>query len=703
MRHYFIFFFFLFIGIAKQVSAQCTIQGIVTDESSLPLAYANVFIKETLEGASSDEEGKFSFQTNASGSVTLSAMMLGYETYSQTLQLPLSSSVHIKMRQTNVSLNEVEIVASSYQLNGNSQWKKMNAVDLVTTGGSVGDLYNSIVTLPGTQVNAESGKLFIRGGESREAQTYIDDMHVLNPYTTSGENEPVRGRYSPFMFEGMTFSLGGYDPEYAQGLSSVLPLSTKDESPINKYGVNVSSVGFGGGGTKAFSTGSASLNLDYQNLGPYYKIFPSRYDWISPYQKFSGGTQLRYEPTERSLVKLYAGYDYTQFEERLKDRPLHLKENNYYLNTTYRNELGNGYKLFAGAAFSFRKQQVNGASIPNDFFDIKEWEIHLKTKLNKRFSNLFKLQAGMESMIRYFGSGYTFSEKETSISQSGHIDHSIHALFATGSFYLSDKFNVAVSSRAEYTTINKDWNYTPRLAFNYGQNDFYLSAIAGRYTQLTENDYMLQNRALASENCWHYILGGYHQKNERVYRLEAYYKKYDKLASIENGVLNASGDGYSKGIDAFFYDATLIKRLEYRLSYSLNYSERKYRNYPVKDIPQFASRHNASLSLKYNIPGMKSIIGITNRFASGRPYHNPEKEGFMNARTPYYNSLDVSWTFLAHKKLIVFASASNILGRKNIFNYTSSGEAMTNASRNFFFIGVFITLGGNTAYDVSNF
>ncbi len=681
------------------LSAQYTIEGIVTDESSNPLGYVNVFLQETLEGASSDEGGRFRFTTSASGTVTLSAMMLGYETYNQSLQLPVSSAVIIKMSTANVALNEVEIVASSYQLKGNSQWKQMNAVDLVTTGGSAGDLYNSIATLPGTQVVGESGRLFIRGGESREAQTYIDDMHVLNPYTSNGdESEPVRGRYSPFMFEGMSFSLGGYDPEYSQGLSSVLPLHTKDESPISKYGVNVSSVGLAGGGTKAFNTGSASVNLDYQNLGPYYKIVPDHREWITPYQKVSGSTQLRYEPTAASIIKLYGGYDYTYLKQRMDQYAFRLKENNLYLNSTYRNKLPEGYNLFAGAAFSYRDQNIHGALVADDLFAIKEWEIHLKTKIQKRFSGLFKLQAGIESMIRFYDTHY----QDGPLLQRD-INHSINAAFATGSLYFSDRLNLSVSSRAEYTTVNKEWNYTPRAVLNYSIKDIHLSAIAGRYTQLTDNEYMIRNFLLPSENCWHYIVGAYHQKKNRVYRLEAYYKQYDKLTWEKDDKLTALGDGYSKGIDLFFNDAELIKNFEYRIAYSLNYSERKYRDYPVKDVPQYATRHNASLSLKYDLSAIKSIIGITNRFASGRPYHNPDKAGFMNSTTPHYNSLDISWTFLANKKLIIYGSASNILGRKNIYNYTSSGTPMTTASRHFFYIGVFITLGGNTAYDVSNF
>ena len=119
------------------------------------------------------------------------------------------------------------------------------------------------------------------------------------------------------------------------------------------------------------------------------------------------------------------------------------------------------------------------------------------------------------------------------------------------------------------------------------------------------------------------------------------------------------------------------------------------------------------VALKYWVQPIRSTIGITDRYASGRPYHNPNEEGFMQHTTSPYNSLDLSISFLLNKKVIIHASASNILGRNNVYNYTyssSRGEdgafagSPVNASRNsFFMIGIFITLSGNTAYDVSNF
>lgn len=77
----------------------------------------------------------------------------------------------------------------------------MHPVELVTVGGANGDLYKALQTLPGTQVQGETGELLVRGGGSYETQTFIDGMHVLNPYTSNGINTPARSRYSTFMFQ----------------------------------------------------------------------------------------------------------------------------------------------------------------------------------------------------------------------------------------------------------------------------------------------------------------------------------------------------------------------------------------------------------------------------------------------------------------------------------------------------------------------
>lgn len=716
MRRIIILIVLVFGYVISGFAQHRVIEGTVLDDKSKPLGNANVFIKGTTEGATSDTLGNFNFTSTQNGNITLCVRMLGYSEYNIILPEVKSKLLVIKMRPDNIALDNVVVTAGNFRLKGNNQFGKMSAVSIVTTAGSTGDIYHSLQTLPGVQMVGESGRLYIRGGDSRESQTYIDEMHVLSPYTATGDNQPVRGRYSPFMFEGINFSTGACSSEYAQGLSSVLALTTKDTSPVTKIGVNPSIVGLGGGGTKAFSRGSFSLNLDYQNMGPYNLVNPDRLNWIHPYQQFSGSSQIRFNPNQKAVYKLFISYDRTSFIQRMTslvdktNRDFDLKEDNFYLNSTFQRTTQSGYKLFAGAAFSFRNEKIDDAIIPADSYKDKEWEAHLKTKMTKRFTDYLRLNVGMESFFRHDGAFYL---ADSSTVHAGSINHSIGALFATAIVNMTPDLQAELSNRIEYTTINSTWNYNPRLALTYNLHDVHFSGVVGKYTQLPDNKYLLLNKHLLPEECLQYVGGMYYEKKARIYRVEAYYKQYRKLALQTPNILNSDGYGYSKGVDVFFNDRSLFKNMEYMLAYSFGLSKRKYEEYTELSVPQYSTTHNATLSLKYTVSALKSILGVTNRFASGRPYHNPTKEGFMNSTTGYYNSVDLSLTYLANKHLIIYASTTNLLDRRNVYNYTYTLDSgipggykrtpVIDSRDHFFYVGVFITLSGKTAYDVSNF
>ena len=69
-------FIILFLSIVWVSSAQTTISGIVTDQSNNPVVGANVYLEGTYDGASTIEEGKFSFETSETGTQTLVISML---------------------------------------------------------------------------------------------------------------------------------------------------------------------------------------------------------------------------------------------------------------------------------------------------------------------------------------------------------------------------------------------------------------------------------------------------------------------------------------------------------------------------------------------------------------------------------------------------------------------------------------------------
>lgn len=639
----------------------------------------------------------------------LSALSALFFVLPSAAQQVTTDTVRIQFHIDSIGLEEVEVKGNKTPA-ANSRWSDMHPVELVTVGGANGDLYKALQTLPGTQVQGETGQLLVRGGSGAETQTFIDGMHVLNPYTSTGVNAPARSRYSTFMFSGVNLSTGGASQEYGEALSAVLPLETKDYSRVNKLGVNASVVGAGGGGTRAFNRGSLSVDLNYQNLKGYDKLFPGRKDFKKPYRLYSAATQWRYTPDDATVLKFYAQYDRTDFSvHEGEDRRLfRLGENNVYLNATFRQEAGRGWNIFAGTAFSCYKQCVGSAAVAGDNWMESQRELHLKAKAYKRFSPSFRLDMGAEGYIRRYESHYRLSE----MNDRSEISPVIGAGFFSATYYPWEHWKAELSFRTEYVSLNRKMNFSPRLAVNYYWGDFMFSGVVGRYTQLPENKYLARQPKLKSEACVHYNIGVRYEHEGRFYKAEVYYKDYDRLAlaegraeqsaAMEALLLTSRGYGRSKGIDFFFRDPSLWKNLEYELSYTYNVTKRKYREYPELTTPQYATRHNASVVVKYSLRRLHTIIGLTNRFSSGRPFHNPALPGLMNDEVKPYNSLDVGLTFLPTKKVIIHASATNILCRRNEFGRVN-GKPVLASNDHFFYIGIYVTLGKKAAYDVSNF
>jgi hypothetical protein len=88
---------------------------------------------------------------------------------------------------------------------------------------------------------------------------------VFTPYTPTTNNAPTRGRYSPFLFDGITFSTGGYSAEYGQALSSVLLLNTINEPDQEKTDISIMSVGVAIGITQKWERSAFSVNTSYTN------------------------------------------------------------------------------------------------------------------------------------------------------------------------------------------------------------------------------------------------------------------------------------------------------------------------------------------------------------------------------------------------------------------------------------------------------
>ena len=701
------------------LNAQTLIQGKVLDKNKQPLIGANVYIKGSIEGSSTNLNGFFEFESTATGEQTLVTSCLGYKTNEKTSSVDKMTGLLIVMEQDELGLDEVLIMASTFSIGKSRTLKKMDALDVVLTGSSNGDIYGALQSLPGTQKVGEDGKLYIRGGESRETQTFIDGMHVLFPFTSTAENTPSRARFSSFLFKGINFSLGGYDSEYGQALSSVLPMETKDVSSNTKLGINASPLSIGGGGTYAWKKMSLSANVNYTNLGFYNKLYSDRYNWKKDYRNLGSELQFKTQLSKNSVHKLYFGFDKTGFIHQITDelnntptRDFDLSRDNYYVNSTFTSRTKKNYQWFLGTAYSYATNQYQNATLVGDSFSNTEGEIHVKAKLTKNISKFYKFRGGIEGYLKSADQKYI--DPTGKVQMNNKLNHNLFASYMDHQFKLKKNLYANTSARIEYSELYRSWNLAPRISLNYLKNGFQISAIAGKYFQEQENDVLFSTNELAvQESCLHYILSSSYDFEGTLLKIEFYKKKYEGLAWLQNDIYSSLGYGKSNGIDLYLSGKSDFFGLKYTLSYSYNDSKRLYKDYTEESVPLFSTNHNASFSLLYSIPSIKTQVGVTHTYASGRPFKNPNKSGFINSRTTDYHSLDANMTFLLNEKVILYTSVTNVFGRNNIYGYNYSKSSNTqgeyknqvikNSRNRFFYVGIFISLKNNSAYDVSSF
>ena len=674
----------LLLMAACNLAAQTIISGIVSDGKE-PLAGVNIFIIGTIDGCLSDSLGRFSFATTKTGEATLKASCIGFEDYTLSTDVGQMSNLTIRMTEQAESINEVVVTASTFSFGKSENFKTMDALDVVMSGNSCGDIVAALQTLPGTQMVGENGKLYVRGGESDECQTFVNGMHVLVPYSTNTENSAVRGRFSPFLFKGINFSLGGYGGEYGQALSAVLPMETTDAATSDKYGVSASLVDWNAGGTKAFKNSSLSFNAALTSMGLYNRLFTERFDFTRPYRKLSGEAQYKKEFSASSVLKSYVGYDLTSVGQHIDGRNLSLKENNVYANATYKTTIGRGYTLFAGIANSSVFSDIDNARTTGDHYHNFRNEVHLKTEVRKVCSHVLKLSAGIENYIRNSRLKYDVYRYQ--------LDYNILAAHVDAQWRVIPRVFLNTSVRTE--AMNSAWLLMPRTTLSYVPNKHVqFSLVAGRYSQTAEDDYLAMSRkTLKQSSADHAILSMQYQSKGTLLRIEPYWKKYHHLPLLVDGIYRPDGFGTSRGVDVFVEDHSLCKRLITTLSYSFNDSERLYLDYTKARTPEFASRHNLRLTAKYAVG--KCIFGIAESYASGRH--------FPVGKTPHYNSVDMNLTYLLSPKVIVYTSLNNVFGRTNIFRYDTSGTPVTATRDRFLYIGIFVSLKNNKAYDISNF
>lgn len=688
--------------------SQTKISGKVVDEKNNPIAGANIFIDGTYDGATSNENGEFIFTTSETGTKILVISFLSNETLKTSIEIEKYQSKTFKLKESINSLDVVVINAGTFEAGDKSKNTVLKPLDIVTTAGSNGDIVSALQTLPGTQTVGESGRLFARGGESDETQTYVDGIRVAQPFGSTTQNLPTRGRFSPFLFSGISFSTGGYSAEYGEALSSVLLLNTTDMATENKTDISFMTVGLGLANTQKWKKSSLTFNTAYIDLAPYQVAIPQNVDWNKAFQSLSGEVVYRYE-LERGLFKLYAAFDASRFDlnqesiNSVAKTRVDLKNNNLYVNASYKGSFGTNWQLTTGLSYGLGNNKIG---LDNQLIDNTEHASHLKLKLRKSLSDRVKLSFGADYFSTKFDEKYSFISNETGYNSN------IFAAFTEADIFFSKKLAMKVGVRAVNNDLLDETSISPRTSIAYKiSKSSQFSFAYGEFEQAPRQDYLKFNSDFRNERASHYILNYQYNKDKRTFRTEVYFKDYQNLVKYDTPTAqfdsnyNNNGFGFAKGLDVFWRDNQSVKNLEYWVSYSYIDTKRDYKNYEAEVTPSFVAKNNFSIVTKYWIDDWKSSVGLSYSFNSGRPYDDPNEMDFMNGKTKNYNNVSMSWAYLLSQQKILFISISNILGTENVFGYDyanspdSNGvfqrKAIVPTADRFFFVGFFWTISDN--------
>src|ERR1700761_8037238 len=743
--------FLILFMLTSWLHAQTTVSGTVKDGKGHPLRGVSITLKGTYDGATSDSLGQFHFQSTEKGDFTLTVTTIGYNPLEQPITLNGAAlELRLVLKEQLSELKAVTITAGSFTAGDAKRGAVLSSLDVATTAGSNADITAALKTLPGAQQVGEQEGLFVRGGAGYEAKQYIDGTLVNNPYYTSAPDIAQRGRFSPFLFKGTVFSTGGYSALYGQALSSVVLLESIDLPEKSEIDATISPlvVGLGTQQLAKDKQSSYGFSYNYVNAYAYFKALPQVIDYFRMPQFHNADANFRIRTKGGGMIKYYPPFAYNTLGLRRQDwdslnskDAFGLTNHNWYNNLSWRDYLSNGWKMDLGASYSTNLdnlgQKVESSNNqPESFNDSTFWMNFKVFNIDQRqdlsqVRAVFDKKLGTLSAIR-FGSEYWYSynyqkyrSPEYNIDTMFRFKDNFNSLFAESDIYITNALAAKIGARYEHSSVINRSDVAPRVSLAYRTGpQAQISLAYGVFYQKPENSQLFYTTNVGFTKATHYIINYQKMTKDRIFRIEAYYKKYEDLIKTVPinyfySTYNNTGSGYAKGFELFWRDKKSIKDFDYWISYSYLDTKRNYLNYTAQLMPNFAATHTASVVLKRFFTKIKSGINATYSFATGRPYYYFLQEGVKynlaeQGKTRDYNSFNLSAEYVpsvgntkAKTFVVLFASVSNVLGSSQVYgyNFSYSGlykQAITPPANRFYFIGCFLSWGVDRTQDAIN-
>ena len=231
-KQIFLLAFLLITSVLAYAQGDNSIKGFVYEKSNgEPVMFANVFLKGTNHGSTTDINGYFSITRIPDGSYTLMVTSIGYDTITEQVSVKGNQILHKKfsIEETSIQLAAVSISADKIEAKTETKTSVVyitpKTITKIPSVGGQADLAQYLQVIPGVVFTGDQGgQLYIRGGSPIQNKVLLDGMIVYNPFHSIG----LFSVFDTDIIRNAEVYTGGFGAEYGGRVSSIMDITTRD-------------------------------------------------------------------------------------------------------------------------------------------------------------------------------------------------------------------------------------------------------------------------------------------------------------------------------------------------------------------------------------------------------------------------------------------------------------------------------------------
>ena len=695
---------FLLLGSTLSLQAQEAreLRGRITNSSDDPLSKVQILDQAT--GRQLTETGKGGeFVLTLPDSIERISLVFFAEGYQSKVMLLRPSSQLYRIILFEVQRSIEGVTVSRRRLLPISGYapltSRFTTLDILMTPRALGDILGGLMEDPDAQSSDTDGRLSLQGGAPHESQVYIDGLRLPNPYSISSKNSSVRSILSPSECKEINLLSGGYSASMGQALSGVVQILSRDTKDVKPGSIiSLSSIGpsFTWGLGAPSSSTKMELSASYTDLSLYDRVLPSAYPYTRSFYSPSLTASLWHDlpqamlKAQLSYTGMGIGYRPNASMPTLNSR---LREDRYYGRLTYVRSLSTACQLEVGAHTQY--SDFSGSSLLSPQDQVLDHDLYAEARLALKYSGEpFSILGGLDYSWRDYRETYELRGNRYQLNFSNHLPVSFLEVS-----YLHRGLSLSAGLRSEYASVLSAWSLAPRLYAGYRLGKHVFSASWGRYTQLPEKEILRFMPALKSSRSEISQLSYSYGDKTPLLQLSLFYKSYQHLTrSLAEGYpkhFDDQGGGESYGLTLFHKGS--LGTIDYSTSYSYTQARLSYDRYLRPLAPSYVSPHTFRLTAKYWSGALKSLLGCSFYIDAGAKGYSYD---LTPIQLPRRSRLDLSWSYIASKKVLLHLGCTNVLGTTNYWGIEpdpltpTEGTRISPPSTRFFYIGCFITLSG---------